>query len=344
MTHLASKLTAAGQVGIEQAELAAIPADGHVRLELATASLCGTDLHYFNHFANAGFMLDAPVTLGHEACAHVVDANGSALAEGQLVAVNPIIACGRCPACKAGQVNHCSAKRFPGSATTRPHIDGFFRERFDFPAACCHPVADDIDPDHLTFAEPLACAMHAVARSGVGPGKRVVVTGCGPMGLLAIVAAKATGAEVAATDIRGEAVALARQVGAADGYVTSDDDLNDLSSAFDAAIEASGAPKAFNQTLDLVRKGGRVVILSNIQASNTPIDLHRIMLKEIDVTGSMQFNEEFLKAVDMIVSGQVDFDRLIAARLGLSDTGRALELMAAGGASGKILLKRDTDL
>ena len=343
MTHLASKLTAARQVGIERAELAAMPPDGHVRLELATASLCGTDLHYFKQFSNAGFMLESPVTLGHEACAHVLDANGSALAEGQLVAVNPIIACGRCPACEAGQVNHCTAKRFPGSATTRPHMDGFFRERFDFPAACCHPVADDIDPDHLTFAEPLACAMHAVARSAAGPGSRVMVTGCGPMGLLTVVAAKATGAEVAATDIRGEAVALARQVGAVAGYVADDDDPGDLSGTFDAAIEASGAPRAFNQALDLVRKGGRVVILSNIQSSNTPIDLHRIMLKEIDVTGSMQFNEEFQQAVDLIVSGRVDFDRLIAARFGLSDTGKALELMAAGGAAGKILLKRDAN-
>ncbi|MEV8467527.1 alcohol dehydrogenase catalytic domain-containing protein [Fluviibacterium sp. DFM31] len=341
MTYLASKLTAAQAVTSVEMELPAEVPEGHVRLKLATASLCGTDLHYFKHFANAGFQLQNALTLGHEACATVVDANGADLAPGQLVALNPIIFCGECKNCGKGLVNLCTAKKFPGSGTTVPHLDGFFREYFDFPAFCCHAVPDDTDPDHLTFAEPLSCSMHAVNKGDVGAGTTVCVTGCGPMGLLAVVAAASKGAQVAVTDVRAEVVALACEIGASKGYVAGTDDIGALAATFDVVIEASGNPHAFNQALDLVKRQGKVVILSNIQPSQTPIHLHKIMLKEIQVVGSFQFNKEFAEAVELVTSKQADFDKLIAARFALSQTAEALQYMADGKAFGKILLKPD---
>lgn len=339
MGYLNTCLVKAKTVELFTKDLPGPIAVGDVRLSLATASLCGTDLHYYRHFANAGFELNRPITLGHEACARVVDANDSSLTVGQLVALNPVLNCTVCDSCKRGQENFCANKRFPGSATTVPHIDGFFREAFDFPASACHPVEEDINPDHLTFAEPLACAMHAVTVSGAGPGTKLMITGCGPMGLLAVVAAKAVGADVTVSDMREDAVALAKTIGATSGYVADDSALERLYGSFDMVIEASGSPHAVNQSLELVRRQGKIVILSIIQPSATPINLHRITLKEIDVTGSMQFNAEFKQAVQLVTSGTVDFERLIAARFPLKETGAALALMAAGGASGKILIK-----
>ena len=214
MTYTATVLSSARSIEIiERERTKEIPA-GYARLRLATASICGTDLHYYRHFQNAGFVLQRPVTLGHEACAYVIDPNGTGLVRGQLVALNPIIKCGECENCRKGQENLCDRKRFPGSATTVPHIDGFFQAEFDFPATCCHVVPDGVEPDHLTFAEPLACAMHAVTVSQAARGTRVLVTGCGPMGLLAIVAAQAAGASVAASDGRPEALTLAAEIGA----------------------------------------------------------------------------------------------------------------------------------
>ncbi len=339
MTYQASKLTAAKAVEIVDAELPAELPEGYVRLRLATASLCGTDLHYFKNFSNAGFQLQNPLSLGHEACAYVVDANGAELAAGQLVALNPIINCGKCENCGKGLVNLCTAKRFPGSATTVPHIDGFFREYFDFPAFCCTPVPAGTDPDHLTFAEPLACSMHAVNLGEVGPESRVCITGCGPMGLLAVVAAASKGAVVEVTDVRKAVVELACEVGATKGHVTGEDDFAALDSAYDVVIEASGSPHAFNQALELVKRQGKLVILSNIQPSATPVNLHKIMLKEIDVKGSFQFNREFAEAVELVTSKKADFDKLIAARFPLEETLNALQYRADGKAYGKILLK-----
>lgn len=339
MTYQSTCLKKAKTIEIETKELPSVIPAGYVRLNLKTASLCGTDLHYYKHFANAGFELNRPITLGHEACAVIADANGSDLDEGQLVALNPVVNCTTCDACNDEQPNFCTNKKFPGSATTVPHIDGFFREQFDFPRSACHPVPNTIDPDHLTFAEPLGCAMHSVTISKAGPGTKLMITGCGPMGLLTVVAAKAVGADVIVSDMREDAIKLAMEIGASEGYMANDPKLAELTNSMDVIIEASGSPHAVNQAFELVKRQGKVVILSIIQPSPTPINLHKITLKEIDITGSMQFNKEFKQAIELIKSGKVDFDKLIAARFPLSETGDALALMEAGGATGKILIK-----
>lgn len=338
MTKIETKLTAARAISVAEQSVTAPLADGNVRLELAAASLCGTDLHYFSHFANAGFQLQNAVTLGHEACARVVDANGSGLKPGQLVALNPIMNCQVCAACQRGEENLCSAKKFPGSATTVPHLDGFFRTVIDHPARCCRPVADHVQPQHLTFAEPLACALHALNKGDVHAGEKVLVTGCGPMGLLAIAGAAARGAEVTALDLRPRAVDVALTAGAVHGHVVGQDDPADLDRAFDVVVEASGAVPAFNTALQAVRAKGRISILSNIQLQAAEVMLHLIMLKEIEVVGSFQFNSEFEEAVKLIESGAIDCEALTAAVFPLAKAADALELMGQGGAYGKIVL------
>lgn len=312
---------------------------GWVRLRLATASICGTDMHYYRHFANAGFVLDYPVTLGHEACAYVEDPNGSDLRVGQLVAINPLIPCLACEKCKAGDVNMCPTKRFPGSATTKPHIDGFFREFFDFPARCLRVVAANTDPDHLTFAEPLACAMHCINKAQIRSGSRVLIVGCGPMGLLAVVAAVAKGALVDVTDVKQEATEAAQQVGARSGFVVGAYQAEDLANRYDVVIEASGSPHGYNQALEACRKQGTIGVLSLIQPTNTPINLHLNALKEIHSVGSILYTNEFDEAVDLIEEGSVRFEAIIAARYGISQTAEACAFMANGQAVGKVLIK-----
>ncbi len=330
-------MNAAREIRIEQTQMPAEIAPDHVRLRLATASICGTDMHYFRHFANAGFYLDYPVTLGHEACAFVEDANGHDFMAGQLVAINPVINCGSCENCARGDINMCATKRFPGSATTKPHIDGFFRDFFDFPARCCHAVAEGVAPDHLTFAEPLACAMHSVNRAHVAAGQKVLVTGCGPMGLLATVAAVAKGAEVDVTDLKQEALDAAGAVGAQTGFVIGGD--VPPPAAYDVVIEASGSPHAYNQALDAVRKQGTIGVLSLIQPSEVPINLHLNALKEVTSIGSILFTSEFADAVALIEAGTVDFEAITAARYPVSETQAACDLMAEGRAVGKVLIK-----
>jgi len=338
MSMIETKLTAARAISTSEQAVTNVIPDGHARLRLAAASLCGTDLHYYSQFANAGFVLQNPVTLGHEACAYVLDPNGSDLSKGQLVALNPIMNCQQCAPCKRGEENLCTAKKFPGSATTVPHLDGFFRDIIDHPARCCRPVADHVNPRHLTFAEPMACALHSLNKGGVTAGQKVLITGCGPMGLLAIAGAAARGADVTALDLRPEAVDVALKAGAKTGLVGGQYDEGDLEKQFDVVVEASGAIPAFNTALKAVRQKGRISILSNIQLREAQVMLHLIMLKEIEIVGSFQFNREFEEAVQLIEAGSVDFDVLTAQTFPLAKAGDALEMMVSGKAFGKIIL------
>ena len=315
----------------------AVP-DGHVRLRLAAASLCGTDLHYYSDFSNAGFELKTPVTLGHEACAWVEEPNGSNLKTGQLVALNPVMNCQECAACRSSEENLCCAKKFPGSATTVPHIDGFFREIFEHPARCCRPVKSGVNPHHLTFAEPLSCALHALNKAEIREGYSALVTGCGPMGLLTIAAAAARGARVTAIDLRPAAVNAAISADAETGIVATDLDEAALDTTFDRAIEASGAVVAFNTALKALRQQGRLSILSFIQPSAMAASFNMITLKEIEVVGSFQFNREFDEAVRFVKSGTIDFDALTSRRCPLAETAEALAFMASGEAYGKVVL------
>ncbi len=332
----ATKLVAAKEIELQKAETAETLQDGWVRLRLASAGVCGTDTHYFQHFGNAGFPLKHAITLGHEACAYVEDANGTDLTEGALVAVNPIIKCGTCDFCLAGEENHCSNKRFPGSALTVPHIDGFFQDVFDFPAACCYPAPSHVDAKHLAFAEPLACSLHAVEVGAVQEGSRVLVLGCGPMGLLSVVAAVARGAHVTCADVREEAVAKGVEIGAHVGLVIGQGKPGPDDNSYDCVIEASGAIAALNSAFEAVKRCGYISVLSNIRVESGTANLHKIMLKEIKLVGSFQFNCEFKEAVDIIASGKFDFGALIAKRFPLSEVKDAFDLALSGKAVGKV--------
>lgn len=330
----ATKLMAVRDIESQTATTSDHIPEGWVRLKLATAGLCGTDMHYYQHFGNAGFPLQRPVTLGHEACAYVADANGAELKEGALVALNPIIACEQCEFCERGEENHCSAKKFPGSALTVPHIDGFFQDVFDFPASSCYPVESHVRPEHLAFAEPLACSLHAIEVGHVTKGSKVLVLGCGPMGLLSVVAAVSRGADVTCVDVRPEAVAKGVEVGAKTGLVIGQGAPED--NAYHCVVEASGAMAALNAAFEAVKRGGYVSVLSNIRIDSGTANLHRIMLKEIKLVGSFQFNREFAEAIEIISSGKFDFEALIAQRFSLSEVKEAFALAESGGLVGKI--------
>ncbi|MDR1744508.1 MAG: alcohol dehydrogenase catalytic domain-containing protein, partial [Planctomycetota bacterium] len=141
---------------------------GQVRVRLAAAGICGSDLHYFNDFGNVGYPLRHPLTMGHEACGTIAEIGPGvdALAVGDKVAVNPLMHCGDCVPCRRGEANLCENKRFPCSAMIVPHVEGFFREYFETEARCCVKVPADTDMRRLAFAEPLSCCLHAARRAG----------------------------------------------------------------------------------------------------------------------------------------------------------------------------------
>ena len=192
------------------------PGPGQVRLRLATGGVCGTDLHYYNHGGFGTVRLKEPMILGHEVSAYVqrLGEGVVGLSVGQLVAVSPSRPCQSCRFCQQGLHNQCLNMRFYGSAMPFPHIQGAFREELVADAIQCVP-ADGLTAGEAAMAEPLAVALHATRRAGELIGKRVLVAGCGPIGLLAILAARRAGAaEIVAIDLSDFTLSLAAKVGA----------------------------------------------------------------------------------------------------------------------------------
>lgn len=318
---------AARDLRIEERPVEAL-APGEVRLRLATGGICGSDLHYFNHGGFGAVRLKQPMILGHEVSARVEDLGPgvTGLSVGQLVAVSPSRPCGACRYCREGLPNHCLNMRFYGSAMPFPHIQGAFREVLVADAIQCVP-ADGLSAGEAAMAEPLAVTLHATRRAGEMLGKRILVTGCGPIGLLSILAARRSGAaEIVATDLSAFTLALAAKVGA-DRTIDMKTDPDGLSGYsadkghFDVLYECSGAASALAAGIAALRPRG--VILQLGLGGDMTLPMMAITAKELDLRGSFRFHPEFATAVALMRSGLIDVKPLITHSLPLAETERA---------------------
>jgi L-idonate 5-dehydrogenase len=302
---------------------------GWVRVALAAGGICGSDLHYYRDFANVGYSLKNPVVMGHEASGTIAEVGPEVedLRPGDKVAVNPVMNCGFCPACQRGEANLCVKKRFFCSAMNYPHVDGFFREYFETQARLCLKVPESTDLYRLAFAEPLACTLHAVLKLGDLAGKKVLVTGSGPIGVLAAAAVRAVGAGfLIVTDVVDEPLAIAKTMGADAVLNTRERKLAESLAEIgpmDAAIEASGAVPALLDCLEALRKGGTMVQLGTTPSDGISVPWIYFQAKEINVLGSSQFNREYAIAVSLIQIGRIDPQPLLSRQFKFEEADQA---------------------
>jgi L-idonate 5-dehydrogenase len=318
------------------------PRDVEVRIE--AGGICGSDLHYYLHGGFGTVRLKEPMILGHEIAGTVTRAGAdvSKVSVGQRVAVNPSRACGQCRYCAEGKQNHCLDMRFYGSAMRFPHVQGGFREVLICDETQAVPVAPMTSTAQAAFAEPLAVCLHAVNRAGPLLGRRVLVTGAGPIGALTIIAARRAGAlEIVATDVTDTPLATARRVGA-DAAVNVAADTSALEKytadkgTFDVMFEASGNGAALTSGLAVVRPRGVIVQIG--VGGDVTIPLNVVVAKEFDLRGTFRFHEEFALAVDLIGNQLVDVMPLLTATIPLADARDAFELAADRSRSVKVQL------
>lgn len=307
------------------------PGSGEVRLRLATGGICGSDLHYYNHGGFGAVRLKEPMILGHEVSAIVEElgAGVTGLEVGQLVAVSPSRPCRSCRYCQEGLHNQCLNMRFYGSAMPFPHIQGAFRESLVADAIQCVP-AEGLSAGEAAMAEPLAVTLHATRRAGEMLGKRVLVTGCGPIGVLSILSARRAGAkEIVATDLSDFTLAMAKAAGA-DRVINTRDEPEALAAysadkgTFDVLYECSGAAAALAGGIAALRPRGVIVQLG--LGGDMSLPMMAITSKELELRGSFRFHQEFATGVELMRKGLIEVKPLITHTVSLSDAISAFEI------------------
>jgi L-idonate 5-dehydrogenase len=307
------------------------PGPGQVGIRLATGGICGSDLHYYNHGGFGAVRLREPMILGHEVSGFVCDLGEgvTGLSRGDLVAVSPSRPCGHCGYCLRALPNHCEHMRFYGSAMPFPHVQGAFRDYLVADASQC-VKADRLTPGEAAMAEPFSVCLHATRRAGEMLGKRVLITGSGPIGALCVLAARVAGAaEIVVTDLSATVLAYASAIGA-DRTVDVAENPDGLAEdqkgkgSFDVLYECSGAASALASGIAALRPRG--VILQLGLGGDMQVPMQSITAKELDLRGSFRFHEEFATAVALMRRGAVDVRPLISHTLPLDDALRAFEI------------------
>lgn len=321
---------AAKDLRIEDRE-AETPGPGQVSVRVATGGICGSDLHYFNHGGFGTIRLKEPMILGHEVAGHVtaLGEGVTTLQTGQLVGVSPSRPCHACKYCREGMVNQCLNMRFYGSAMSFPHIQGAFREMLVADASQCVP-ADGLSPGEAAMAEPLAVTLHATLRAGNLLGKSVLVTGCGPIGVLSILAARRAGADlIVATGLSDYTLAVAKRAGAdiTLNMATSADALDIFKAdkgSFDVLYECSGAQAALTGAIAAMRPGATILQLG--LGGDMTLPMMQITAKELVLKGSFRFHGEYATAISLMQKRLIDVRPLISETVRLQDAIKGFEL------------------
>ncbi|HUO21740.1 MAG TPA: L-idonate 5-dehydrogenase [Caulobacteraceae bacterium] len=305
-----------------------------VRVRVAFGGICGSDLHYYHRGAVGNFAVREPMVLGHEVSGVIAEVGSavSGLALGAKAALDPSKPCRHCQFCIAGRSNLCENMRFLGSASLFPHIAGGFSQHLILRQDQVIPVPDETDLLKLSCAEPLSVALHAVRRAGPLMGKRVIVSGSGPIGLLTARAALQAGAiEVVATDIEDPPLAVARQqFGVSRTFNVGADPqalapFESASGYFDVAFEASGSQAALNSLFAVAKRGGRIVQLGMLPPGLAGVPVNVLQSRELELVGAFRAHDEFRLAVDYIVGGILDVSPILSGVYALKDAQAAFE-------------------
>jgi L-iditol 2-dehydrogenase len=287
------------------------PAPDEVLVAVGEVGICGSDLHYYEHGRIGDYVVEDPLILGHESAGEAVEVGDGVtdLETGDRVALEPGVPCRRCDHCKRGEYNRCPDVTFMAT----PPDDGAFAEYVAWPVDFAYRLPESVSTREGALCEPLSVGVHAARRGEIGVGDSVLVTGAGPIGLLAMAAARAAGAtEVLVADVIEAKRRRAEERGA---DATIDPTRTDLGEAVaeqtdgegvDIVVEASGAKSAIAGSLDAVRRGGTVVFVGLAPEAEVPLNVLDIVDNELDVRGSFRYRNTYPTAIELLADDAVD--------------------------------------
>lgn len=311
-----------------------------VLIKIKKTAICGTDIHIYNWDAWAQATIPVPMTVGHEFYGEVVDIGSEVkgILVGSRVSGEGHITCGYCRNCRAGKQHLC--RNTIGVGVNRM---GCFAEYLALPASNVLILPDDVTDSQAAILDPFGNAAHcALAFDMVG--EDVLITGAGPIGIMAVAIARHVGARhIVITDVNDYRLGLAMKMGATRAINVSRDPLFDvmgelgMTEGFDVGLEMSGNPQAFNEMVKLMNHGGHIALLG-IPPAEMALDWNQVIFKGLVIKGiyGREMFETWYKMICMLQSG-LDLSPVMTHHFPVDDFKKGFEIMASG-QSGKVIL------
>jgi len=300
-----------------------LPGPKEVLVEVHSVGVCGSDMHYYEHGRIGRFVVREPLILGHEAMGVVaaVGADATKHEVGDRVTIEPGIPCSECRECRAGRYNLCPWVSFFAT----PPVDGAFTGYVAVHQDFVYALPDNLSNDAGALIEPLSVGVWAWRKARPIGGEHVLVTGAGPIGLLAMQAALAMGAvEAVITDVNPHRLEIARKLGATRALDVSETPLEELELEADVLLECSGRPEALAAGIGSLRPGGVAVAIGMGPGDEATIPLALLQNREITLTGTFRYANTYPTAIALAASGKVDLDAIVTGHFSLDETTEAL--------------------
>jgi L-iditol 2-dehydrogenase len=318
----AAVLHGPGDVRVEHR---AVPEPGarEVLVEVAAVGVCGSDVHYYEHGRIGSFVVREPMVLGHESSGRVValGSEASKHAVGDRVTLEPGVPCGSCRECRSGRYNLCRDVRFFAT----PPIDGAFANYVTIHEDFAFSLPDSVSDEAGALMEPLSVGVWACQKAKVSAGDRVLVTGAGPIGLLAAQCARAFGAtEITVTDINAHRLNMAQSMGATRTINVAEESLEDSGIEADALIECSGHRASLKAGIAALRPAGTAVLVGMGPEEEGVVPLSLIQNHELWLTGTFRYANTYPTAIALAAGGRVDLEGIITGHYGLEQAEAAL--------------------
>jgi L-iditol 2-dehydrogenase len=299
------------------------PGPKEVLVEIRAVGVCGSDVHYYEEGRIGSFVVREPLILGHESMGTVVALGKEASKHevGERVTLEPGVPDGTCRECRAGRYNLCPNVRFFAT----PPIDGAFTNYVSIHEDFAFHLPDGLSDNAGALMEPLSVGIWACRKAGVTAGDHVLVTGAGPIGLLAMQVAFAQGAtEVTVTDVADERLQIARRLGATRALNVAEEPLEEARLEADVLIECSGNERALGDGIRCVRPAGFAVVVGMGPNEETSVPLAFIQTSEITLTGTFRYANTYPTAIALAATGRVDLKAIMSRRFELDEAEAAL--------------------
>ncbi|MHC4653891.1 MAG: alcohol dehydrogenase catalytic domain-containing protein [Planctomycetota bacterium] len=329
----AAVLTALRQMELRDVEQPKIQQDTDVLLKIERVGVCGSDVHYYETGRIGRQIVEYPFIIGHE-CSATVEAIGSSVTRvkvGDQVAVDPAVSCHNCSQCRVGRENTCEDLRFLGCPGQG---GGCLCEYIIMPEDSCFPTAGAITLEQAALCEPFSIGVYGVKSAELSQNAKIAILGTGPIGLSVLLAAKVEkAAKIYVTDKIDTRLEAARGVGVSwAGNPDRDDIVKDILGAeplgLDVVIECCGQQEALDQAFDILKPGGRLVIIGTARKERISFDIDTFKRKELSINYIRRQNHCVQATLDLIKSGEVNVDFMITHNFPLEETQKAFDLVA----------------